>query len=110
MEDSPHILSFLGHGAVDESGAELGRIEGFYLDESDAPQWVAVALSTGGAECVVPLTGAQPAGDELQVGFASELVLNAPVVDLSDSQIWPGSVFQLFGGGAMPAGFPKRWP
>jgi hypothetical protein len=108
MADSPDMFSFLGHDLVDQSGERLGRIEGFYLDEVDEPQWVAVALAAGGAERVVPLEGAEQAGAELQIKYTKDVVMSAPVADLSKSETWPSGVVQHFG--VYAQGPPKRWP
>src|SRR5689334_19113339 len=98
MEQKNEILDFLGLDLVDAFGQRLGTIDGFYLDEDGTPLWVAVV--SGGAERPVPLVGAESVGTGLRVGYAKDLVVNAPACDLSTSSTWPSALGEHFGVGA----------
>ena len=85
--DIDTALGWRGRTVVDRDGEKIGTFEELYLDESDRPAWAAVKTGLFGMRhTFVPLSAAQPAGDDLQVPFDKQQVKDAPNVD-PDTQL-----------------------
>jgi len=85
--DIETALHWRGRTVVDRDGEKIGKFEELYLDEADRPAWAAVNTGLFGLrQTFVPLTEAQPVGDQLQVPFDKERVKAAPNVD-PDAQL-----------------------
>jgi stress response protein YsnF len=85
--DIDTALAWRGRTVVDRDGEKIGTFEELYLDESDRPAWAAVKTGLFGLrQTFVPLSAAQPAGDDLQVPFDKQQVKDAPNVD-PDAQL-----------------------
>lgn len=76
--------SLIGCTLRDSAGAEIGRVESFYVDdETGAPTWAAVADDGPGGHTLTPLAGAEyrPEDNSLCVSVDRELVRSAPHLD-----------------------------
>ncbi|TDQ45634.1 PRC-barrel domain-containing protein [Actinorugispora endophytica] len=71
----------IGLRLVDENGIRVGVIGQVYFDDqTGAPRWVTVRRGFFRAgENFVPLRGARPLGDDVQVPYSRETVRTAPV-------------------------------
>ncbi|MGX1804551.1 PRC-barrel domain-containing protein [Nocardia sp. NPDC055321] len=75
------LESLIGCTARDAAGAEIGPVEGFYIDnESGTATWAAIGTGMGGEQALAPLEGAeyQPADNSLRVRADREQVRAAP--------------------------------
>ena len=83
LPDIDTVLEWRGRTVVDRAGEKIGKFQEIYLDtETDRPEWAAV--STGllrRRQRLVPLSEAQPEGDDVRVPFDKEHVESAPEVD-----------------------------
>jgi uncharacterized protein (TIGR02271 family) len=70
----------IGHHLLDSSGDDIGKIgHVFYDDASQQAKWVTVRTGLFGTrECFVPVQGARPVQEDLQVPFDKQTVKNAP--------------------------------
>jgi uncharacterized protein (TIGR02271 family) len=95
--DTQTIADWRGHDVVDRDGDKIGKLEEIYLDEQTGqPEWALVKTGLfGGKGSFVPLTDAQPAGDDLQVAFEKDQVKDAPNVD-PEQQLTPEEEAQLY--------------
>lgn len=71
----------IGLRLVDGSGARVGVIgQVYYDDQTGVPRWVTVRRGVfRSGENFVPLRGARPRGNDVQVPFTKELIHTAPV-------------------------------
>ncbi len=77
---------FVGHHVLDEEGNNIGRIARVYLDDrtGDAT-WASVHTGLFGMrETLVPLQGAQPVQEDIQVPYDKTTVKDAPNVEAKD--------------------------
>ena len=91
MPDLDTVLGWRGKTVVDRDGEKAGSLGALYLDEQDRPAYAGV--QTGlfrRRESIVPLDGARPLGDDVQVPYTLEQIKDAPNVDadvnLSDEE------------------------
>ena len=72
--------SWIGRTLTDASGHKIGKVEDIYTDDDTGqPEWLAVVTGHVGSNVsFVPLTGATPVGDDLQVQFPKDQVKEAP--------------------------------
>jgi uncharacterized protein (TIGR02271 family) len=91
------IQTWRGRTLVDRDGDKIGKIEDIYLDRSSGePEWVAVKTGLFGTNVsFVPIHGASPAGDDLQVSYEKDLVKDAPNVD-PDGELSPDEERRLY--------------
>ena len=77
------VTSWRGRTVVDSDGEKIGKLDEVYLDEQTGrPEWARVNTGLFGSKSsFVPLAGASPTGDDVQVRFAKEQVKDAPNVD-----------------------------
>jgi hypothetical protein len=95
------LFGYEGHSVVDSNGEELGEIDAICAGEGDEkPNWARVALDVSDhAYTFVPLGGARLFGDDVQVPYRKEQVIEGAGADLA----------------ALPdhygfEGRPPRWP
>jgi sporulation protein YlmC with PRC-barrel domain len=83
LPDIDTVLEWRGRTIVDHAGEKIGKFQEIYLDtESDRPEWAAVSTGLlGRRQRLIPLSEAQPDGDDVRVPFDKEHVENAPEVD-----------------------------
>ena len=93
------LRGILGEGGkvVGPDGAKIGSIGQVYLDDDNgSPEWVTVTTGLfGTSESFVPLTGAQPRGNNIAVDFDKQTIKDAPRVD-ADGSLSPQEEEQLF--------------
>jgi hypothetical protein len=86
MPDLDTVLAWRGKTVVDRDGEKAGTLGALYLDEDDRPAYAGV--HTGlfrRRESMVPLAGAEEAGDDIRVPYALEQIRSAPHVDVDVS-------------------------
>ena len=83
LPDIDTVLEWRGRTVVDRAGEKIGKFQEIYLDtETDRPEWAAVSTGLlGRRQRLVPLSEAQPEGDDVRVPFDKEHVESAPEVD-----------------------------
>ncbi|CAL9386160.1 hypothetical protein SUDANB121_01171 [Nocardiopsis dassonvillei] len=77
---------FVGHHVLDEEGNNIGKIARVYLDDrtGDAT-WASVHTGLFGMrETLVPLQGARPVQEDIQVPYDKSTVKDAPNIDAKD--------------------------
>ncbi|MFL1379634.1 MULTISPECIES: PRC and DUF2382 domain-containing protein [unclassified Nocardiopsis] len=77
---------FVGHHMLDEEGNNIGKVARVYLDDrtGDAT-WASVHTGLFGMrETLVPLQGAQPVQEDIQVPYDKSTVKDAPNIDAKD--------------------------
>jgi uncharacterized protein (TIGR02271 family) len=72
-----------GREIIDRDGERVGAIRALYAEaEGEAPTWAAVTTGLFGTkESFVPLTGAQPRGEQVHVNVSKDEIRGAPRVD-----------------------------
>jgi uncharacterized protein (TIGR02271 family) len=72
-----------GRTAVDPDGQKIGKIDEIYLDqETRKPEWALVNTGRFGTKSnFVPLAGATPAGEDVQLAFPKDAVKDAPGIE-----------------------------
>ena len=94
--DIDTALGWRGRTVIDRDGEKLGTLKEIYLDEHERPNWGSIATGLFGTrETIAPLTDAQLAGDELQLPFAGDQVMDAPSVE-PDVQLGADEEQQLY--------------
>jgi len=78
--DIETAIGWRGRTVLDQAGHKVGRLEEVYLDrDTDRPAWAALHTGLFGLKrTFVPLAGAQPAGDDVQLPWSEELIKKAP--------------------------------
>ena len=77
---------FVGHHVLDDEGNDIGKIARVYLDDrtGDAT-WASVHTGLFGMrETLVPLQGAQPVQEDIQVPYDKSTVKGAPNIDAKE--------------------------
>lgn len=88
--------NLIGHQLLDGEGHSVGKINQVYLDDrTNEPSWVSVHTGLfGRKETLVPLQGAQPQQEDLQVPYDKATVKDAPHVE-SGAHISPETEAQV---------------
>jgi len=78
-----HAYDWSGRTIVDGDGEKIGKIDELYLDRhSDKPEWARVHTGLLGTKrSFVPLAGARPQGEDVQVPVSKDQVKDAPNVE-----------------------------
>jgi uncharacterized protein (TIGR02271 family) len=86
-----------GREVVDRVGEKVGTIEALYVaEEAQRPEWAAVKTGLFGARLsFVPITGAQPSGEQVRVQFATEQIKDAPRIE-PDGELAPEEEAALY--------------
>ncbi|MBN2624607.1 MAG: PRC and DUF2382 domain-containing protein [Acidimicrobiales bacterium] len=109
------LAGWIGHTLVDDHGDKIGKITDLYADEATGePEWIAVKTGRIGSKLnFVPLAGAEPSGDDLQVPYDSDMVKHAPEAD-PDGRLSQEEEARLYGHYGMtystersPSGLPE---
>jgi uncharacterized protein (TIGR02271 family) len=92
------VTSWRGRTMVASDGDKIGKIDEIYLDEETGrPEWALVNTGLLGMKSnFVPLTGANPVGEEVQVAYTKDQVKEAPGVD-PDGQLSQQEEAALYG-------------
>jgi uncharacterized protein (TIGR02271 family) len=72
-----------GRTAVDPDGQKIGKVDEIYLDQQTGkPEWALVNTGRFGTKSnFVPLAGATPAGEDVQLAFPKDAVKDAPGIE-----------------------------
>jgi uncharacterized protein (TIGR02271 family) len=72
-----------GRKVIDSDGDKVGKVEEIYEDTgSGQPEWALVDTGLfGGKSNFVPLAGARPSGEEVQLDFTKDQIKDAPGID-----------------------------
>ncbi len=87
----------IGHRLLDANGDNVGKIgHVLYDDVSHDAKWVTVRTGLFGTrECFVPLQGARPAAEDLQVPYDKQVVKDAPHFE-ADQHISPEEENEIY--------------
>ena len=98
-----------GLDAYDPAGNRIGRIGGVYLNRGTGePEWAVVHTGLLGLrENYLPLAGARPVGDGVQVGVGKGVVRGAPRVDGPLTDTAPLCAHYGLPPGAVPVPAPR---
>jgi uncharacterized protein (TIGR02271 family) len=97
MVDIDTVRSWQGKTMVDRDGDKVGSIDAIYVDDqSGQPNWALVNTGLFGTKSTfVPLAGANPSGDGVQVPYEKQLIKDAPNMDpdghlseAEEQQLW----------------------
>jgi uncharacterized protein (TIGR02271 family) len=82
---------------IDRNGEKIGKIDELYLDhQTDKPEWASVHTGLLGTKrSFVPLAGATPKGEDVQVPVSKEQVKGAPSVE-PDRELSEREEIELF--------------
>jgi uncharacterized protein (TIGR02271 family) len=81
-----------GRDVIDTGGDKIGKVdEVYYATDDHSPEWLAVNTGLFGTKTsFVPVDGAKPSGEDIQVAFTKDMVKDAPGVkpdeELSQSE------------------------
>jgi uncharacterized protein (TIGR02271 family) len=83
MPEMTHAYNFEGRTVIDDSGEKIATFEELYTDaEGGQPEWALVHTGLFGTKkSLVPIRGASPVGEDVQVRVAKDDVKDAPHVD-----------------------------
>ncbi|WP_017586932.1 PRC and DUF2382 domain-containing protein [Nocardiopsis ganjiahuensis] len=101
--------NLVGHRVLDTEGQNVGKIKQVYLDDQTGkPSWVSVHTGLFGLkETLVPLQGAQPMEEDIQIPYDKDTVKDAPQVD-ADRHISPEDEELVRDYFARQGGFPQQ--
>lgn len=86
MPDLDTVLAWRGKTVLDRDGEKAGTLGALYLDDEDRPAYGGVLTGLFRKhESLVPLEGARPLGDDVQVAYAVEQIRAAPHVDVEEA-------------------------
>jgi uncharacterized protein (TIGR02271 family) len=82
---------------IDRNGEKIGQIDELYLDHhSDKPEWASVHTGLLGTKrSLVPLAGATPKGEDVQLSVSKEQVKSAPSLE-PDRELSEREEIELF--------------
>jgi uncharacterized protein (TIGR02271 family) len=82
---------------IDRNGEKIGKIDELYLDhQTDKPEWASLHTGLlGSKRSFVPLAGAMPKGEDVQVPVSKEQVKGAPSVE-RDRELSEREEIELF--------------
>ena len=81
--DMTEAYDWRGRTVVDSDGDKIGKLDEIYLDqETGQPEWALVNTGLFGSKSTfIPLAGASPQGEDVQVGYDKATVKDAPGVE-----------------------------
>jgi uncharacterized protein (TIGR02271 family) len=97
MTDLTEAYGLEGRTLVDRDGDKIGKIEELYEDrESGRPEWALVHTGLFGTKkSFVPLSGAEPTGEDVRVPIEKARVKDAPGIE-PDGELSEGDEQRLF--------------
>src|SRR5579884_2407389 len=97
MSQMTEAYEWQGRTAIGREGEKLGKIREIYVDDaSGKPEWATVHTGLFGMKShFVPLAGAAPAGEDVQVPVSKDQIKDAPSVD-PDGALSEGEEQRLF--------------
>ncbi len=83
MPETTEAYDFRGRTVLDNQGEKIGKIDELYFDEEGGqPEWALVNTGLFGTKkTFVPIRGAKPTGEDVQVSITNEQVKDAPRID-----------------------------
>ena len=83
MPETTEAYDFRGRTVVDSQGEKIGKIDELYFDDQGGqPEWALVNTGLFGTKkTFVPIKGASPTGEDLQVSVTKDQVKDAPRID-----------------------------
>ncbi len=83
MPETTEAYDFRGRTVLDSQGQKIGKIDELYYDEQGGqPEWALVNTGLFGTKkTFVPIRGAKPTGEDVQVSITNEQVKDAPRID-----------------------------
>ncbi len=101
MPETTEAYDFRGRTVVGSQGEKIGKIDQLYQDEQGGqPEWALVNTGLlGTKKTFVPIRGAQPTGEDLQVPITKDQVKDAPRIDTDEelSQQEERRLFEHYG-------------
>lgn len=97
QNDMTEAYDWSGRTVIGSDGEKIGKVDEVYLDTaSGQPEWLAVNTGLFGTKTsFVPLQGASPSGEDVQVAYTQEQVKDAPGVrpdealsDEEEQELW----------------------
>ncbi|MDQ6822197.1 MAG: PRC and DUF2382 domain-containing protein [Actinomycetota bacterium] len=97
MPETTEAYDFRGRTVVDSRGEKIGKVDELFYDEQGGqPEWALVNTGLFGTKkTFVPIRGASPTGEDLQVPITKEQVKEAPRID-ADQELSEQEERQLF--------------
>jgi uncharacterized protein (TIGR02271 family) len=101
--------NLVGQRVLDTEGHNVGKIKQVFLDDQTGrPSWVSVHTGLFGLkETLVPLQGAQPVEEDIQIPYDKATVKDAPQVD-ADRHVSPEDEALVRDYFARQGGFPRQ--
>ena len=89
MTQVTEAYDWRGRDIIDADGHKVGTLEELFRDEdTQEPEWAAVRTGMFGTKLsFVPIEGAEPRGEDVQVLFSKAQIKDAPRIDDSDGQL-----------------------
>jgi uncharacterized protein (TIGR02271 family) len=89
MTQITEAYDWRGREIIDADGDKVGTLEELFRDEdTQAPEWAVVRTGMFGTKLsFVPIQGAEPRGEDVQVLFSKAQIKDAPRIDDSDGQL-----------------------
>ncbi len=98
MTQVTEAYDWRGRDIIDADGDKVGTLEELFRDEdTHEPEWAVVRTGMFGSKLsFVPIQGAEPRGEDVQVLFSKEQIKDAPRIDDSDGQLSQDEETQLY--------------
>jgi uncharacterized protein (TIGR02271 family) len=89
MTQVTEAYDWRGRDIIDADGDKVGTLEELFRDEdTQEPEWAVVRTGMFGTKLsFVPIQGAEPRGEDVQVLFSKAQIKDAPRIDDSDGQL-----------------------
>jgi uncharacterized protein (TIGR02271 family) len=98
MTQVTEAYDWRGRDIIDSDGEKVGTLEELFRDEgTQQPEWAVVRTGMFGTKLsFVPIQGAEPRGENVQVLFSKAQIKDAPRIDDSDGQLSQDEEAQLY--------------
>jgi len=98
MTQLTEAYDWRGRDIIDADGDKVGTLEELFRDEdTQEPEWAVVRTGMFGTKLsFVPIQGAEPRGEDVQVLFSKAQIKDAPRIDDSDGQLSQDEEAQLY--------------
>jgi uncharacterized protein (TIGR02271 family) len=98
MTQVTEAYDWRGRDIIDADGDKVGTLEELFRDEdTQEPEWAVVRTGMFGTKLsFVPIQGAEPRGEDVQVLFSKAQIKDAPRIDDSDGQLSQDEEAQLY--------------
>jgi uncharacterized protein (TIGR02271 family) len=98
MTQVTEAYDWRGRDIIDADGEKVGTLEELFRDgDTQQPEWAVVRTGMFGTKLsFVPIQGAEPRGENVQVLFSKAQIKDAPRIDDSDGQLSQDEEAQLY--------------